>query len=123
MVDAAFVDADETAVANALGNAFAREVFALPPGAWHGPVASAYGFHLVRVGRIEPGPPRDFAEMKDHVLERWREHKQREAMDRYLAGLAAKHEIAVDASVAPLSGSAPSTLLRPVSGGAGTDAR
>jgi hypothetical protein len=47
--------------------------FALPPGAWHGPVASAYGFHLVRVGRIEPTAAR-LRGNEGPCAERWREH-------------------------------------------------
>src|SRR5206468_12540143 len=66
-------------VASAFGPRFADAVFALRPGAWHGPVESGYGLHLVRVSEKDPGRRRDFAEVRDQVVERWREQKQRES--------------------------------------------
>ncbi len=40
-------------IARAFGESFARQLAASPQGVWAGPIASAYGWHLVRVEAIE----------------------------------------------------------------------
>ena len=55
MLDAEMLDADEQTVSGQFGKEFAHAVFALQPGAWHGPIESGYGLHLVRVS--EPNRP------------------------------------------------------------------
>jgi hypothetical protein len=48
----------EAQLAKQLGSAFAREAMTLEPGSWEGPVASAYGMHVVWVHeRQEPREP------------------------------------------------------------------
>jgi hypothetical protein len=64
-----YVDRPMDAVAGHFGDAFARQVFALPPDVarWQGPVQSAYGIHLVLVaGRQEARVP-PLAEIADRV--------------------------------------------------------
>ena len=58
-VRGAVIDGSREAIARGFGDAFARAVDALPAGSWQGPVASAYGLHLVWVeertdARVEP---------------------------------------------------------------------
>lgn len=91
-----FHDADPQAVAAAFGPQFARAVFALEPGAWHGPIESGYGHHLVRVSSAQPARPRDFAEVRPLVLERWREQESLAVEARYLERLMAKYEVVVE---------------------------
>lgn len=91
-------------VDSVFGKAFADAVFALEPGAWRGPVESAYGLHLVRVTAAEPGVPQGFAAARGEVLEAWRERKLAEANAAYFAGLMKKYEVVLDPSVAPLIG-------------------
>jgi hypothetical protein len=94
-----FVDADEPEVAAMLGPEFARRVFALPPGAWQGPVASSYGIHLVRVARMDAAQPREFATVRGQVLQLWREQREREEREAYFAALLKKYDVVVDESV------------------------
>jgi hypothetical protein len=98
MVEPEFRAADPQAIAAVLGPKFARAVVELAPGAWHGPVESGYGVHLVRVAAVEPARRREFAEVRAQVLERWREEKQREAEKRFLDRLAAKYKVVVECS-------------------------
>ncbi len=98
-------DADEHAVAAAFGPDFARAVFALQPGGWHGPIESGYGLHLVRVASVEPTRRREFAEVRAQLLERWREQRSREREAQYLARLMEKYSVVIDESVKPLVGS------------------
>jgi len=99
LVEAEFRDAEPQAVAAAFGPEFARAVFQLPPGEWHGPLESGYGVHLVRVAAAQPAQRRDFEEVRPLVLERWREQQQREAEARFLERLMAKYEVLIDDSV------------------------
>lgn len=102
-----FRDAGRQVVASAFGPDFARAVLALSPGAWHGPVQSGYGFHLVRVSQVEAARPRPFPEVKGQVLERWREQKQRESEARFYERLREKYAVVIDddvkAAVGPLT--------------------
>jgi len=104
LLDGEHADVDRQTVAGAFGPEFARAVFALAPGAWHGPIASGYGLHLVRVASLEPARRRDFAEARPQVLELWREQRQREGEDRLFAGLLEKYDVVIDDSVKPLVG-------------------
>jgi hypothetical protein len=98
-VDAEFRDAEPQAVAAAFGPDFARAVFKLPPGDWHGPLESGYGVHLVRVAAAQPAQRRDFEEVRPLVLERWREQQQRVAEARFFERLMAKYEVLIDDNV------------------------
>jgi hypothetical protein len=99
LVEAEFRDAEPHVVAAVFGPEFARVVFKLPPGDWHGPLESGYGVHLVRVATAQPAQRRDFEEVRALVLERWREQQQREAEARFLERLMAKYEVLIDDSV------------------------
>lgn len=68
-----------------LGPVFAEGVADAQPGAWIGPVESAFGQHLVLVhDRIESRiPPLD--EIRTRVVEDWIEQTSREALREYIA--------------------------------------
>ena len=95
-------DADEGSVAAQFGKDFARAVFALPAGTWNGPIESAYGLHLVRVTAITPAEQQAFPEVRDRVLERWREARRQETEKRYFDELFKKYQIVIDDSVRAL---------------------
>ncbi len=103
-IDAVVRDDDMQAVAGLFGDPFANAVFALKPGAWCGPIASSFGLHLVRVTEAKPSRQREFSEVEPQVRERWRDEHQREANEKYYAGLLKKYGVAVDESVAKLIG-------------------
>ena len=44
-----YVGQNERELRGSFGDAFAQQVIALEPGAWQGPIESAYGLHLVKV--------------------------------------------------------------------------
>lgn len=104
LLDAEFRNADEPTVASAFGPDFARTVFVLQPGVWHGPIESGYGLHLVYVAASEAARRREFADVRPQVLERWREQQQREGEGRYFARLMQKYNVVVDDSVKSLVG-------------------
>lgn len=58
-------------IARTFGAGFADTLAALPTGEWQGPVESAYGLHLVRIGEKVPGKDPVLAEVRDAVERDW----------------------------------------------------
>jgi hypothetical protein len=104
LVEAEYRDADRQTVASIFGPEFARAVVALPPGAWHGPLESGYGIHLVRVASAEPARQLAFADVRAQVLERWREQRQRDNEARFFQRLMQKYNVVMDESVKAVIG-------------------
>lgn len=84
--DAAFDGATRAEVRKVLGIEFADAVFEAPLGVWSGPFRSGLGYHLVRVTERAGSERLAFDEVRDSVLERWREVES----ERILADLVAK---------------------------------
>jgi peptidyl-prolyl cis-trans isomerase C len=59
-------------IARIFGDEFADTVLAQTPGAWIGPVASGFGFHLVRVSAREAGLKPKFSQVRQRVENDWR---------------------------------------------------
>ncbi len=91
-------DASPTAITRAFGSAFGEEIARLRVGAWHGPVASSYGLHVVRV--ISRGQPRlpTLETARDRARADW-VYEERQRLDRE----------AVDAIIQRYSGRGPET--------------
>jgi len=104
LLDSNFSDIDQQAVAGQFGEKFATAVFAQPAGSWRGPIDSGYGLHLVRVLSQTPARRREFAQVRLHVLDRWREQRRQESNGEYFAGLLKKYDVVVDESVKPFVG-------------------
>ncbi len=83
----------EQEIAELFGGRFAAALPALAAGAWHGPVESAHGVHLVQViGRTEPRPPA-LDEVRDRVAEDLLESRRRERNEAALQALRERYEI------------------------------
>jgi hypothetical protein len=95
---------DEQEVTSLFGGEFADQVFALVPGPWHGPIASGYGFHLVRISERQAAQPRPFDEVRAQVLDEWQRSQQARASAQFFAGLLQKYDLVVEESVRPLLG-------------------
>lgn len=95
---------DQTILANLFGAPFAEQVFALEPAHWHGPIASGYGFHLVRVDRHDAARQRPFEEVRERVLAEWTRIEQEKAEQQYFAGLLQKYQVVVDEALRPAMG-------------------
>lgn len=70
-VRGATIDGSRDAVARAFGDGFAGALEALPQGGWQGPVASAYGLHLVWVEARVPARATSFDEVRGRALHAW----------------------------------------------------
>lgn len=97
-------DTDEQALSGMFGADFAREVVALEPGGWRGPVKSGYGFHLVLVTQRTATAPKPFETIRAAVLSEWRASKQVELSRDYLLELRNKYNAALDDSAKALLG-------------------
>ena len=101
-----FHNVDERAVANQFGAKFAARLFALEPGPWQGPIKLSHGIDLVRITQLVPAQLRPFGEIKDQLVEMWREQNQRDNEERYFVGLLKKYRVVPDDSVKALVGAA-----------------
>lgn len=65
-----YVDRSASTIVSHFGQGFAEQVFALAPGeAWHGPLRSNFGQHLVLISRITPARDPSFEELRDLVMQ------------------------------------------------------
>lgn len=106
-----YLDLDGPAVASVFGEEFADRLSGLAPDQWQGPIASAYGFHLVRIDARQPARDRPFDEVRAAVLVDWQSQQRARAKQRLLAELRAEYGIDADAEVKallpPIAGTAP----------------
>lgn len=79
----------EAELAARFGPDFARRVMALPIGRWSGPVASAYGLHLVRVDARQPARRSPLEVVRGEVREALLAERAARALARELAALRA----------------------------------
>ncbi len=84
-------------VSDLFGGEFAEGVFGLPAdGAWHGPIRSSYGWHLVRVEDVRAAFTPQLDAVRRRVLEDWRSQRRREANDAWYQALRDGYEIEVE---------------------------
>jgi peptidyl-prolyl cis-trans isomerase C len=81
------------------GPEFARALFEVAPGdGWSGPIASAYGWHLVRVeAQSAPRLPA-LAEVADRVRQDWSYEQRRQANDAVFERLLGRYEVVIEAA-------------------------
>ncbi len=86
----------ESEISKLFGREFARAVFGLSPGQWHGPILSGYGTHLVYVHHRTEAPPVTFAAVQDRVRQDWESDKRRELNDKFIANLRARYDVIIE---------------------------
>jgi hypothetical protein len=86
----------EQRIASLFGREFARSVFELPAGRWHGPVLSGYGTHLVYVDRLTEFPPPTLAEVEERVRQAWVDEEREKITEQYFAQLLARYDVIVE---------------------------
>lgn len=82
-------------LARSFGEAFAAESFALEPGRWSPPIASAYGLHLVRVEAVEAGSVPALETVRLPLLRALEEEARDRKLAALLAELRTRYEVAV----------------------------
>ena len=83
------------AVDGVFGKGFFERLVELSPGVWAGPVASAYGVHLVRIGEslVARMPPLE--EIRGNVLRDWKTAKARELRELHYARLRERYVVEI----------------------------
>jgi hypothetical protein len=95
-LDARMDSAPSGDIARAFGRQFAQSLAAMPVGAWHGPIASDYGLHLVRVsGRVEARTPA-LAEVREAVKREWQREALVAANEKYYESLRARYAVRIE---------------------------
>lgn len=89
------LDATENEIAERLGKEAASAIAALPDGTWSAPIASPYGFHLVKVIGRAPGrvPPLD--DVKSKVLELYGVARREEAVRKFVTKAFASYRVKI----------------------------
>ncbi|MHC5002764.1 MAG: peptidyl-prolyl cis-trans isomerase [Planctomycetota bacterium] len=96
LLEHAYADVAPRDVAGLFGDGFAAAVAEMEPGAWRGPVRSAYGAHLVLVDERRPGRVPALAEVRDEVRREWEQVRRVEIIERFYEGLLAKYEVTIE---------------------------
>jgi hypothetical protein len=86
--------ADE--VGQLFGGDFAATLMTLTPGDWHGPLASAYGWHLVQLQERTPPRLPGLAEVQDRVQQDWADEQRRQTNAALLQRLRKRYDIVVE---------------------------
>lgn len=86
----------ETDVIRIFGEEFARKLFSLPAGQWQGPIASAYGLHLVLVdNRNTPEKP-DMDVIYARVHTRWLDEQRRLHNESLYKNLRQQYDVVIE---------------------------
>jgi len=88
------------ALGRTLGAAFATAAFALPDGDWHGPLPSAYGWHVVRVDERLPAAVPELARVHGRVVHAQMRQRGEAQLGEALAALRAGAAAARDTGAA-----------------------
>ncbi len=96
MLQSYFPEKPEQRIASLFGGGFARSVFELPTGQWHGPVLSGYGTHLVYVDALDEFPDPALSEVRDRVVQDWMDQTRTEITEQYFDDLLARYEVVVE---------------------------
>ena len=96
MLPGSAVQQDRQQLARDYGSDFANALFALPEGAWAGPIVSAHGLHLVRVKHLAERVAR-FEEVRDRVAADFTQFAVEKARKEAYERLAARYTIVIPA--------------------------
>jgi peptidyl-prolyl cis-trans isomerase C len=96
MLQSYYPEKDEGRIGSLFGREFARQVFELEEGVWHGPVLSGYGTHLVYVLHRQAYPVPPLAEVKEQVMQDWVDENREAITQKYFAELLARYEVIIE---------------------------
>jgi hypothetical protein len=96
LLDRSFEEAPAGQVAAQFGEQFAATLAELPTGQWVGPVASAYGTHLVFVAQRTGGRVLALDEVGDAVRREWVDAQRAESSERFYQGLLKAYSVTIE---------------------------
>ena len=84
-------------LARQFGGAFAESLSTLPVSDdWQGPVASAYGVHLVQITKSAPAKLSPFEEVAPEIRKDWLEQTRRDANERAIQDIIGRYEVVIE---------------------------
>jgi hypothetical protein len=96
MLQSYYPQRPELEISKLFGWEFARSVFELEPGQWHGPVLSGYGVHLVYVHDRLQAPPPSFDAVVERVTEDWQTDRRQAFNDEFVENLMGRYEVTIE---------------------------
>lgn len=88
---------DKTGLTRRYGNNFTQKLFALPTDQnWQGPIASAFGMHLVRIDDSVSKSTPKFEDVRPSVEKAWQEERLRQDNEQRLVDLLEKYKVQVE---------------------------
>ncbi len=69
---------------------------ALGPHAWHGPLVSGYGVHLVYVHARQDAPIPDFERVRERVREDWLARERKALDERFVDELLGRYDVVIE---------------------------
>jgi len=89
-----YVDRTPAFISSHFGEDFSKHIFTLTPGtAWHGPIESVYGYHLVMLTKNETSRAPNLQEVASEVLSDLQRIRLSEMKQRALAKMTSKYTI------------------------------
>ena len=85
----------EHQVSRIFGNEFARALYTLTTGAWHGPIVSAYGLHLVFIKERDDAWLPALDEIRDSVRNEWLAVQRRQVNNAFYQSLRDRYDVIV----------------------------
>ncbi len=96
LMDLTFENAGSREIARTLGEQFVAALATAPVGAWHGPVESAYGVHLVYVSDRQEAQLAPLEAVRDRVRTELEAQRREEADEAAYRQLRARYDIVVE---------------------------
>lgn len=95
LLPAVFPLSRSTSIDSSFGKGFFEQLSKLTPGAWAGPVTSAYGNHLIRIHHLEPGRAPALKEVHKAVFDDWKATKARTLREQQYQHLRKRYVVEV----------------------------
>lgn len=90
------------ALAKLFGSGFVEKLPGLSERAWHGPVLSGYGVHLVYIHHRQDARLAKLKDVKDQVLRDWQDDRRKALSEKYLSGLLKRYAVLIESEVPAL---------------------
>lgn len=89
-------DVPAVEVTREFGGEFARQLAKIPTGRWHGPVASAYGVHMVWIEDRKDGRLPELAEVREQVVRELGDTRRREGNEQFYQDLLKRYAVTIE---------------------------
>jgi peptidyl-prolyl cis-trans isomerase C len=96
MLQSYYPERSQAELLKLFGSGFAKSVFELEPGQWHGPVLSGYGTHLVYVHDHQKPEPPVFVDVEAQVRQEWESDKRAELNMQFIDSMIARYEVIIE---------------------------